>query len=173
MYDRSTESLWSQIIGEAVVGDRTGSKLNIYPSQVMTLSEIERKFPEAKVLSKDTGFTRIYGYYPYGDYDENNEFIFPVSQTDDRLSPKEIMFIVNYKDKSVAFKSLDLKPGIVAKITVEGDLLTAKNLDGEIIVETPTGQVLPGYNAMWFSWIIHNKDKGFVWTIDKTFNTKE
>ena len=29
MYDRDTESLWSQIIGEAVVGDETGKKLTI------------------------------------------------------------------------------------------------------------------------------------------------
>src|SRR3989338_1491948 len=62
MYDKSTESLWSQSIGTAVVGDRTGEKLTIYNSQLMSFKDFSVKWPSGKVLSTDTGYSRNYDF---------------------------------------------------------------------------------------------------------------
>ncbi|MFN7088796.1 MAG: DUF3179 domain-containing (seleno)protein, partial [Candidatus Paceibacteria bacterium] len=35
MYDRKTDSLWSQILGEAIVGEMTGTRLKVLPSDQM------------------------------------------------------------------------------------------------------------------------------------------
>lgn len=167
MYDRDSESLWSQITGEAVVGDKTGKKLQIYPSQIMTFAQLKESHPNAQVLSPDTGFVRDYSFYPYGDYDNNDALYFPVSVQDARLPAKTIMHIVNTENHSVAFDRVKLVDAGEAVATLPNDTqVIATEQNGEITVtyaNDPTGQEIPGYTAMWFSWAAHHQEDGVVW----------
>jgi len=163
MYDKTTESLWSQIIGEAVVGDRTGEKLSVYPSQVMSLKQASDKYSDLKILSKETGFNRNYDISPYGDYNTNDEIYFPISINDTRLPAKTIMYIVNVDNHSVAFERNELSESEVATASVGNKKISAKITDGEIEVKDEAGKIIPGYTAMWFSWAIHHQEDGIVW----------
>lgn len=165
MYDRVNESLWSQSIGEAVIGDDLGKELSLIPSQVITFGEFITKYPEGEVLSRDTGFARDYDFYPYGDYDSNNSLIFPVTVEDNRLPAKEIMYVVNIGEESVAFKKDDLQEISTATIATQSGEIVAVFSDGEIVVTGPEGEI-PGYHEMWFSWATHHQDNGLVWTED-------
>ena len=69
MYDRATRSLWSQFTGEAIVGDRLGTQLARVPMQIIALSEFAERWPDGRVLSRDTGHNRPYGTNPYTGYD--------------------------------------------------------------------------------------------------------
>ena len=91
MYDRTSESLWSQALGQAIVGEHAGRKLERVPFDVAFWKEWKALYPDSKVLSQDTGFGRPYGVDPYGDYYTSPEINFPVSHRDDRLGPKEIV----------------------------------------------------------------------------------
>ena len=162
MYDKSTESLWSQSIGTAVVGDRTGEKLTVYPSQVLSFKAFKEKWPNAEVLSTDTGYGRNYAFYPYGDYNNNESILFPISIKDNRFPAKEIMYVVNAYDKSVAFPVNQLNSSI-ASVDVGGNKVTGAIIDGEIIVKDATDKILPGYHEMWFSWATHHQEDGVVW----------
>ncbi len=73
------------------------------------------------------------------------------------------MYIVSVGERSVAFKFNDLKPGIKATVDVDGQKITAEKKDGVIEVRGNTGQVFPGYHAMWFSWAVHHQKDGIVW----------
>jgi len=161
MYDLSTESLWSQSIGTAVVGDRTGEKLTLYPSQVLSFKTVKRKWPNAQVLSVDTGFSRNYDFYPYGDYDSNDDVFFPISVQDNRFPPKELMFVVNIYDHYVAFPLKQLGD-IPLTADADGKKVTAVTMDGEIIVKDNEGNILPGFNEMWFSWATQHQEDGIV-----------
>ncbi len=163
MYDKTTESLWSQIIGEAVVGDRTGEKLSVYPSQVMSFKQASGKYPSMDVLSKETGYSRSYDVSPYGDYDTNDKIYFPISINDTRLPAKEIMYIVNVYDHSVAFKRNNLSESETATVSVGDKKITAQIINGEIEVKNNEGKIIPGYTAMWFSWAIHHQKDGIAW----------
>ena len=163
MYDITTESLWSQIIGEAVVGAKTGTKLTIIPSQVLNFSDVIELYPQAEIMSKETGFKRNYTEGPYGDYNTNDALYFPISINDTRLPTKEVMYIVNYKDKSIAFQRNALSTNEVATITVDTNTINAQIVNGEIQVTDQTGAIIPGYTAMWFSWAIHHQADGIVW----------
>ena len=162
MYDKTTESLWSQIIGKAVVGDKTGSTLEIYPSQVITFSELKKNYPDAKVLSTDTGYTRDYNFYPYGDYNTNEKILFPVSVQDKRFPAKEIMYAVNFNNHSIAFKLSDLKKVGIAEVVVGNQKITAEEANGEITTKDSAGNVIPGYYAMWFAWAAQHQKDGVV-----------
>jgi len=163
MYDKTTESLWSQIISEAVVGDKTGQKLSVYPSQVISFKQAYLKYPSMDVLSKETGYNRNYKVSPYGDYDTNDEIYFPISINDTRLPAKEIMYIVNVGDTSIAFKRNALSESKTAIVLVNNKKITAQIIDGEIEVKDDSGKIIPGYTAMWFSWAIHHQKDGIVW----------
>jgi len=163
MYDKTSESLWSQILGEAVVGDKTGKKLTVLLSQMLTFAEVAQKYPQAEVLSKETGFSRNYDISPYGDYDENDEIYFPISVQDQRFHPKELMYIVNTNEHSVAFKLNDLMQLKKAEAIAGSDILIAESEDSEIVVRNSKNERLPGYYAMWFSWSIHHQKDGIVW----------
>jgi Protein of unknown function (DUF3179) len=91
MYDRETESWWQQITAEAVVGELTGERLEVLPSQILSWAEVQRLHPAAEVLSRDTGFDRDYGTNPYTAYDsdpESQPFLFE-GEPDRSLPPKE------------------------------------------------------------------------------------
>jgi Protein of unknown function (DUF3179) len=69
MWDRQTESWWQQLTAEAVVGELTGTKLEVLPSQTLSWADFKRAYPEGNVLSRDTGSDRPYGSNPYEGYD--------------------------------------------------------------------------------------------------------
>lgn len=161
MYDTKTESLWSQAKGAAIVGDYTGTKLTILPLQQITLAEVKRKYSDTLVLSKDTGYSRNYSFNPYSGYEETDEINFPVSVSDKRFKPKEIMYVVPLGEKSIAFAQIGLKDGNQKSIEVEGQTITIERLGEEINVTT-NGKTLPGYFEMWFSWAVHHQENGIA-----------
>jgi hypothetical protein len=89
MYDRKSDSLWSQITGTAVVGPLTGSVLPLYPSEIMTWDDWRRTYPDSEVLTTDTGSIRNYNVDPYSGYYSDGSLWFPVAGMDARLPVKE------------------------------------------------------------------------------------
>ena len=69
MYDRQTESWWQQFIGEAIVGEMTGTKLKMLPSRVESLARFRARAPAGKVLVPNNPAMRRYGGNPYVGYD--------------------------------------------------------------------------------------------------------
>ena len=77
MYDRRTESWWQQASGEAVAGFFAGTQLRFVPVMMLSFDEAADMWPEAAVLSRDTGFNRAYGSNPYVGYDSaDRPFLF-------------------------------------------------------------------------------------------------
>jgi len=72
MWDRQTETWWQQFMGEGLVGQLNGAKLEMLPAQIISLGEYVKNYPSGEVLSKDTGFERQqkrYGTNVYEGYD--------------------------------------------------------------------------------------------------------
>jgi hypothetical protein len=60
------------------------------PFDIAYWKDWKQLYPNSKILSKDTGFSRPYGADPYGDdYYTSNQLYFPVSNHDNRLELKE------------------------------------------------------------------------------------
>ena len=108
MYDRNTDSMWSQALGEAIVGELTGYKLQKIPFDLAKWSDWKRLNPDTTILSTETGHLRSYGVDPYGDYYTNSDVIFPVSNSDDRMHPKEIIFGFDSGESFKAYKASDV-----------------------------------------------------------------
>lgn len=89
-YDRNTDSNWSQMRLDCVQGTLRGTAVDLLPVIETSWSTWKKLYPTAEVLSTNTGFSRNYSRYPYGDYRTNdNNLIFPVTNEDGRLGRKE------------------------------------------------------------------------------------
>jgi len=106
-YDRATNSNWSQILNESVNGSLSGEKADLIYLFETDFKTWKSMYPDSKVVSILTGFSRTYGITPYGDYATNNDFfLFPVDK-DSRLPLKErVLAIVDEGDaKAYTFDS--------------------------------------------------------------------
>ena len=65
MYDRETDSLWSQLLGRAATGSLTGTPLRVLPSVQTTWGRWKKQHPRTLVLSFDTGYRMNYSRDPY------------------------------------------------------------------------------------------------------------
>lgn len=104
-YDRATDSNWSQMLLKCVNGALIGTKIETYQVIETTWASWKVMYPDAKVVSDNTGFTRSYGNYPYRDYRTNHDFlIFPVAVEDDRLPAKERVLGVIINEQAKAYR---------------------------------------------------------------------
>ncbi|NNG03780.1 MAG: DUF3179 domain-containing protein [Inquilinus sp.] len=72
MYDRLTESWWQQFLGEAVVGELTGTVLDIRPSRLESVERFAARHPDGRVLVPANPRMRSYGRNPYAGYDSTS-----------------------------------------------------------------------------------------------------
>ncbi|MFQ5781798.1 MAG: DUF3179 domain-containing protein [Nitrosopumilus sp.] len=113
MYDRLTESYWSQALGTAVKGELTGYQLDLIPFDVITWGDWKMLHPETLVLTTDTGHIRSYATDPYGSYYTEPRIMFPVEHSDDRMHPKEIIIGFNQDDTYKAYKQNDIELNVI------------------------------------------------------------
>ena len=95
MYDQQTHSLWNQFTGRPVVGELTGSGIDLKILPVVTTSwgQWKKQLPKTKVLSLNTGHRR--DYTPdkaYGSYFKSSRLMFPALTNDKRLEAKDHIF---------------------------------------------------------------------------------
>ena len=95
MYDRQTNTLWSHLTSEGLIGPLKGKKLGVLPAAMMTYAEWKRLFPGTKVLQKNQGaFRALFGSRgdPYeGYYYSSQTGVIPQKFRDNRLHPKTFL----------------------------------------------------------------------------------
>ncbi len=114
-YDRRTDSYWSQLKLECVNGELIGTSPEVFSTLETTWATWKKMYPNSKILSKNTGFSRNYGVYPYGNYKtDNNYFLFPNSPQDDRLPSKErVLGVLNNGNNKVYSINLFETPRVI------------------------------------------------------------
>ncbi len=68
MFDRQTESWWQQAVGEAIVGDLTGTRLRTLPGWMESWQAFRTRNPGGLVMDQPAQ-SRDYGRNPYAGYD--------------------------------------------------------------------------------------------------------
>lgn len=104
MYDHQTETLWQQFVGEGIVGELAGVKLEMLPAQIISFEQFAEAYPNALVLNTDTGQRRPYGQNPYVGYDDikKKPFLFR-GETDGRLRPMEKVIALHMEGNTRAY----------------------------------------------------------------------
>ncbi|MBI2611055.1 DUF3179 domain-containing protein [Candidatus Kaiserbacteria bacterium] len=158
MYDRRTDSLWSQILGEAIVGEMTGTKLSLLSSDQAMYGDWKKNFPSGEVLSRETGAARFYGTNPYGDYFSATTLALSLARPADMQLPNDALvlgLVVNGKAKAYSVEAVKVKREVID--TFEGTTFVLRH-DKELDVvrvfkKTQRGEerVNP-FSSFWFAW---------------------
>jgi hypothetical protein len=162
LYDRGTDSLWSQLKQLAVAGPLKGSSLTALPLEHTTWKDWFARHPDTLVLSTETGHVRDYGRDPYEGYDKVARLMFSVSHRDERIPVKEWVLGVSIGTarKAYPFTALERATGGAGELKdmVGGQPIvvrydrqhrTARAFDGQ---QRP----LPAVTAFWFAWVAFN-----------------
>lgn len=120
MYDRQTDSRYPQVLGLGISGPNKGVELEQVPATTTTWAKWKRAHPDSLVLSRDTGYSRDYSVYPYGDYDTNGAVYFPVANESSRLSAKTQVTGARLGMDSAAFVKDQFRNTLVANLMLGG-----------------------------------------------------
>ncbi len=155
MYDRQTNSLWSQLMVKAVTGPMKGTRLQQLPLSHTSWQEWVERHPETRVLSNKTGYSRNYRLDPYPNYGRNGRLYFPVTHSSGKYRRKEIVMGLEIDSRFKAYPYKELKRGARRfddefageKFSVEFD---AKHKTARVI--KTDGSEIPTTTAFWFAW---------------------
>jgi len=162
LYDRATESLWSQIMGTAISGELKGHKLTMLVLENTTWKKWQNQFPATEVLSTRTGFSRDYSRHPYGDYDINSALYFPVSNTNSRYHPKERVVGLVQGDRSKVWPISELakqKRAIIEDDFAGQSLTIDYDADSQsAVIYSAEHKQIPSVTLFWFAWVAFHPD---------------
>lgn len=159
LYDRATESLWSQLMGEAVSGPLKGTRLHRLPLTHTSWADWRRRHPTSQVMSVDTGFGRDYARDPYAGYARVPQLMFDVQHRDARLPAKEWVLGVEVAGVHKAYPFGVLASRVDARgellDTVGGRALRIRHdaVHGTAEAFDANGQPWPATMAYWFAWV--------------------
>ncbi len=162
LYDRETESLWSQILGQAIAGPLRGTRLRSLPLTHTTWGAWREAHPGSEVLSTDTGYARAYRGDPYADYARGPGLLASVGARSRRYHPKERVLGVTLDgaDKAYPFTELartgatlirDRLAGSEILVRFDPESQSARAFGGD-------GVQLPAVTAYWFAWYAFHPD---------------
>lgn len=166
LYDRQTESLWSQLMSKSVAGPLTGNKMKMLVMTNTSWGDWYKEHPDTLVLSRDTGYRRNYDKSPYDGYEDSSGVWFPVKNKDARYHPKErvLGIEIDGKFKAYPFAELSKTEGVVEdsfqghelKIHYSANSHSAR-ITGQDAAE------IPSINSFWFAWFaFHPETEVFV-----------
>ena len=162
MYDRETDSMWSQVSGEAIYGLHKGARLTILSALMTTWSSWLEEYPDTSTLDKEG--REEYGFDPYDPYyGDDSVGLFGRSVNDKRLDAKELVagVVVEGRAKAYPFSELsrysvindevggvpllvafgsESRSAAVFSRTVKGRTLTFETRRGDL-TDTETGSV--------------------------------
>lgn len=124
MYDRSTETYWNQITGNAIIGPKVPQSLELVFSSVTTWGEWRQGRPDTKILSRENGdiLPSRYERDSYAGYEDSERIGFGVGEVDDRLHPKKLVHGVKIENSSKAYTD---------------EVLEKQRLINDVVGETP------------------------------------
>lgn len=164
MYDRQTESYWSQLLGEAVEGQMVGTKLEFLPSWMMSWESWKDLHPDTLALDKGrfSGSRDTYESY----YLSNSAGVIGETLIDDRLYTKEFVVGVELDGASVAypFSVLNDEP-VVNDYVGNFQLLVVFNKDtaSGTVFDRKVGDQILTFSATPATTIITDLETGSTW----------
>lgn len=163
LFDRQTESLWSQLKGEAISGKLKGTKLPTLPVLHTTWRDWKSRYPDSVVLDEDTGYKRIdYDRDPYQGYSRSRRVHFDVEhKAPTNYHPKEKVLGVEIDGHFKAYPFEELSEHGQERFTdtmADKEIEIVWNEDERSARARMHDQLIPATVAFWFAWFTFHPD---------------
>lgn len=163
MYNRAStideRNLWSQVLGEAVVGSRAGEALVVVPSDIMRFGDWAAVYPEGLVLT--TGSPKD----PYGGeyYRVASSFGPDFDAAMSSLEPDAYVYGVIVSGQPLAIPRATLPEGVTRYEIADTAIKITRTATGVVEVTDTEGLLIPDIEGFWFSWAAAHPDT-MVWS---------
>ena len=158
MYDRKTDSYWTQIDGKAIIGELTGMELKEVSIDTVTWRDWKAAHPDSEVLNQDTGYSRPYGNDPYGSYYNDSFIFFPVENEDNRIHAKTVIFGIEIDGVYKAYQEEDVKKGDISDVVKGVSITVSRDKAGIVSIIDSEGNEIIKERDFWFAWYAFHPD---------------
>jgi len=154
LYDRATGTLWDQIEAKGIVGPMTGEQLRLIPVSMTKWGRWRQAHPDTLVLSTDTGFEEDYSTDRFAEYRDSTRLFMPVSNSDDRMHPKTVVYGFELEGGSIAFDAALLEENMSYSHDLDGQTWELRaGDDGAVTLRDPDQEsVYAPIRLFWFAW---------------------
>ena len=155
IYDRETESLWSQIMGRAISGPRMGDSLYYVPTTLTTWKQWRETYPSTQLLKQPINSLIDYRENPYGGYEDEQRLPFQVSGTSRTLPNKTRVLGIKIGDQAIAYAYSDLKKRKSSLTQTVNGVSFVIDYDPEsesVRVSSPLIEEITIDHLYWFAW---------------------
>jgi hypothetical protein len=159
MFDRESDSLWSQISAHAITGPARSRRLAIVPSRLLPWGDWKRAHPETTVLSRGTGHRFAYGENPYPGYASSETVLFPAPR-DGRYHPKMRTIGLRLPDgRARGYPLVEVqRAGGVVRESPFGVPVEIRLDPGSLAFEVDAPAPLEVIEGYWFAWAAFHPD---------------
>lgn len=154
MYDHQTESLWLQVKRKAVTGPMTGAKLKRLSSTITSWEKWRKRYPQTKVLSIKTGYSRNYSSDPYAEYYQSRKGLFSFLKPGTGAREKELIIGVESDGKAKAYRLEILRDEKEITDEINGRLISLSyNKETDTVTVTDKeGEIIGHVTTYWMVW---------------------
>ena len=159
LFDRETESLWSQFQGRGLTGDFAGKSLVPRRSRQEDFAGWRRREPKTRILIPPDPEHLDYNREPFRGYEEEDRWNFPVEAGDRRFHAKELVLGVAVDGKTRAYlASLLTKNGGRAEDEIAGRKISVSYESDRGVFEWQAPDDVQVTEAYWFAWKAFHPD---------------
>ena len=155
LYDRESESLWSQLMLKAISGRRKGETLTLLAATLTSWAEWQRRYPNTLLLSETTNAGIAYGRDPYAGYKKSQKLWFPVKAFSDALPTKERVLGLSINGVDKAYPHSELRQAPAELVDFIGGqkvrIIWSENGQSAYALDE-NGEQIAAVTAYWFAW---------------------
>ena len=168
MYDRETESLWSQFTGAAIAGPLSGKTLERIRVRQETNASWLDAYPGSRVLARPNPLRIDYRHSPFSAYMIVDAIPFPVNAEDRRYHAKELVVGARVNGKSRAYlDSLVRKAGGGIEDEFEGRAIRVRYDPKTAVFTWDAPDDVEITEAYWFAWKAFHPETQ-IWNVSKS-----
>jgi hypothetical protein len=158
LYDRQTESLWSQLRGQAIAGELSGTRLVRITIRQETMGMWASREPETRVM-KPPIKEIDYRYSPFSSYWLENRIRWRVDATDPRFHAKEVVVGVEVAGQARAYLgSLVTEAGGRIRDELGGREIEIEYSTDDAVFRWSAPDGVSVTEAYWFAWKAFHPD---------------
>ncbi len=159
MFDRESESLWSQISARAVTGPERGKRLELLRSHQLLWVDWRARHPKSTILSPTTGHQRDYGRSPYEGYSTSDR-VHPSVPLDGRYMPKMPTIGLRVADGTARAYPASEVVGAGGKVEEDfaGHSITVAYDPTRQVFDVSAAEAIEVIEAYWFAWAAFHPD---------------
>ncbi|MBE0634739.1 DUF3179 domain-containing protein [Candidatus Bipolaricaulota bacterium] len=155
LYDRLTDTLWSQFEGLALVGELAGQELSALPLDTVVWKDWKATHPDSQILSRETGFNQDYDHDPYGNYCEDSFVLLPMEGRAHQIPAKTVVLGIEVNGRYAAYREEDLiAHGSILDRIGGARISLSRDAAGIVsVLNLSTDQSIEKMRSYWFAWV--------------------